>query len=1018
MFAIVYTKNFKKNDAELVLYLISALCFIYRSAIPILKYPFLVIFPILLIYQIISYHRKISFQSIITFFRTFYLPLILVFISTIAFLSTNFLQLSIFIELFSNYIVVTLFISLSFIVSEKKDISKFNKTFLDVTLIFSIILAISQIISLILPKTISKIYLLGDNEYIDYNFSLIPVFYGLIYTLQLNEKNKPKYNWNHLLLLILFSITIIISGSRRGIILLICIVLFLIFQIICKRWIKKFLLLFNTKLYKYYIISVVLVLVSIYITIFKIDSNSKNSFLFKIFPKQSTLTKQLITQKIYHYSSILSNDIDYNTLYDRLWKSNYDPKKPESGWMSEYYKPVFPIDGNSSEIVPYGSVGCLFDKETTADDWNGNAYFYSKIKSIKVEKGDSVYFSIYNYTSDEFDGDWAKLHITGGVFLSDQFIELNVRGKWQRTELKFLARESGMLDAYIYFSKRNQTNFDSLKGNIVFAYPELETVKVNYDTIDPIYRKILNLEFDPIHPETGWNPNNYKISNLALGKRQEELPRNAKAIVFDSSCYSSYWKESINLYSEIDNIEFSYGDSLFFSAYCYISEDFDGNNVFIRTEGDHVTSGHFDINLRNQWQKVEIKELLRESGRLKGYFFATKLDDNKNNSFKGFVQFAYPKIKVLSNSKFLSNPVFKNILDRKFDSRHPETGWGKRIYKLVPPPLKGRSSNIVPDDAFGYMMDRTTNASTWSNNAYSYSQVKDINIKKGDSLFFSAYCFVSQDFDGNWARLRTEGVININSEYDFSKKGQWQYLELKTICNKDGQVHCYLYWAKEGTTSFNKLKGHIIFAYPEIKILSEGSQSQSQQVIHEQPDRYQYISPNFLSNADPIRKLISKLFKTDTLFVNETFFLPDKEKSEFIDSRYVRWKFAFQLLNKKYTFKQKIFGDGYNYITYYGHAFYDNKDNIDYPHNPILSVLLYSGLIGVVIYFCFIVFQLILYIKYFKKTKIFFAFYLIAYYFSFFSANNPLDPPIMGFFSLYIFFIHFKMKSLRTKSTI
>ena len=90
---------------------------------------------------------------------------------------------------------------------------------------------------------------------------------------------------------------------------------------------------------------------------------------------------------------------------------------------------------------------------------------------------------------------------------------------------------------------------------------------------------------------------------------------------------------------------------------------------------------------------------------------------------------------------------------------------------------------MVPENAIGYRMDSSCNASSWKNNAYSYTNIT--SLFKGDSIienneYFSAsvYCFVSKDFTGNWARLSTEGDVSgrIVNNYDFNKKGEWQKL--------------------------------------------------------------------------------------------------------------------------------------------------------------------------------------------------------------------------------------------------
>jgi len=164
--------------------------------------------------------------------------------------------------------------------------------------------------------------------------------------------------------------------------------------------------------------------------------------------------------------------------------------------------------------------------------------------------------------------------------------------------------------------------------------------------------------------------------------------------------------------------------------------------------------------------------------------------------------------------------------NEKPDKRNPDTGWGVRKSKRVFP-LTGANVEIVPEKSIGYEMDRTCDGSTWSNNAYSYTNIS--SLFKIDSLsnnrrnyYALVYCFVSKDFDGTWARISVEGGASgkVNQEYDLSKKGTWQKLQINFTA-KNAIPPVFLFWAKNGVTDFSGLKGDIIFAYPEYGIKNE-----------------------------------------------------------------------------------------------------------------------------------------------------------------------------------------------------
>jgi hypothetical protein len=133
-------------------------------------------------------------------------------------------------------------------------------------------------------------------------------------------------------------------------------------------------------------------------------------------------------------------------------------------------------------------------------------------------------------------------------------------------------------------------------------------------------------------------------------------------------------------------------------------------------------------------------------------------------------------------------------------------------------------------------------------------------------------------------------------------------------------------------------------------------------------------------------------------------------KSEPVFSdRKLRWKYAAELWENEYSLINKIFGKSFMYSDRFGKKFNNNLP--DWPHNPLITVLLYSGFTGFVMYIILILKTCHLYYAYRRRIGIVIMGFAMTFFFSFFSGSNPFDPPIMGFFIVFPFFIHSINKS-------
>jgi hypothetical protein len=174
------------------------------------------------------------------------------------------------------------------------------------------------------------------------------------------------------------------------------------------------------------------------------------------------------------------------------------------------------------------------------------------------------------------------------------------------------------------------------------------------------------------------------------------------------------------------------------------------------------------------------------------------------------------------------------------------------------------------------------------------------------------------------------------------------------------------------------------------------------------PIRYQlnnskfYITDIKLVNLDESSNTSS--FVADGLNRLRTY--DNKTLDYFFSDRKDRYLYSIELWKKNYKWYNKLFGHGFDYLTWYGEKYIKTQASNDWPHNPFITVLLYSGIIGLLLYFWLLFNVISYYIKLRKTYAMAFLCFILTFYFSFFSGSSPFDPPVMGFFILLPFFIH------------
>jgi len=212
----------------------------------------------------------------------------------------------------------------------------------------------------------------------------------------------------------------------------------------------------------------------------------------------------------------------------------------------------------------------------------------------------------------------------------------------------------------------------------------------------------------------------------------------------------------------------------------------------------------------------------------------------------------------------------------------------------------------------------------------------------------------------------------------------------------------FQYFVKESTSALGALIVGIRNADEndifEISNFSMSMKKDSAQ-IDVTPYQYSFLEP-YIKNT-----LQKEVFKTEDIPVS--IYQGWKEqnavnKNRMMDSRFVLWRFAWFYFNN-FSLQEKFFGRGFEYLKVYHYVFDTegvNSDGVYYPHNPIISALLYSGIVGAVFYVLFLLQVFYRYWKLRKRITLFAIIYLLAFAFTFFSGNSHFSVPAFLILSL------------------
>lgn len=967
--------------------------YIFRMVVPYANYLFIPLILLFALYFGYLFFSNKEYKKIIPFIK-FIPSLIIIVLFYIYAFAQSYSNLFIIKDLLELAIVLFFAFTFFIIVNSSEKFKTFTTYFFKSISIFASIIALIGLVKFyFMLRGVSfqpiGIGFFGTALNSDYNFYILFSFLGIISVLYLIN-NKQSLFSNELFpafIILLLAYNVLFSFSRRGFILIIAFVLISLIIVFIRSFNERI-----KKVLKNFTILFIITFSFLTLFVFVLPSSIKIPVL-KVVGIPKINYKNTFQHIYWRYSNIFV-DLPMAKASARIWKDQLNSLDPESGWDSRIGTVVEKLQGNNVEIVPPNAFGYLMDNSCNASSWGGNAFSYTSISGIfdLKELNDGLNWfqaSVYCYVSEDFDGEWVRLSSEGNSpsAYANDYYNLAQKGTWQKLNIYFTAYNS-LPNVYLYWSRYGDTDFSNLKGHVIFSYPTYSSYQLSSKN------------------PRGWGVRKHTSEYI----QNDSIPEidGCYAYKMDSTSNADTW--SGNAYSFTSISSLYSGDSLYqkgafvASVYCYISEDFNGSWARISVEGS--VSGQkasvYDLNNKGTWQKLQISFTSGESVP-PVYLYWAKSGATNFQSLEGYVMFAYPEYNKVDISP-----------------KSPK-GWGARIHSEVL--IEGAD---IPDlkGCYAYKMDKTTNADSWDGNAFSYTNISslysgDTLINEG-SFIASVYCFVSYDFNGSWVRINSEigPLITALDYYDMTQKGSWQKLQIE-FNSTQGPHSVYLYWSKSGVKDFSSLKGYVMYAYPQYYKVNESQQGQPLSLLNQKKSTITTISiasgfQDLFSRLKNINIAGDRTIIQDSLFY-DSFVIEDDQL--FMGSRTERWRYAWYLYKNEYSWYQKIIGNGFDYLVRFNYKFYDGE-RMDYPHNPFISVLLYSGIIGLIAYLWFIGLVFWYYIKYWKYHLFFFICFLVVFYFTFFSANTHFSVPALSIFSIIPFFTRYLVNQSGSKDKI
>ncbi len=443
-------------------------------------------------------------------FRNYLIPILLFLVSLLQFVLTDKIFLTIFKELVSTSFLLFVFIVLSVIIDTENKLKQYLENLLFLIAIFAFIVSIFNFFVIFdilsfrdfVPLNLDYIGKKGETLDIDNNFASIPIFFGLIILLFHPPKPLKKSGVvSSIFLFAFFTMNVILSASKRGIVLLFILVI-IATGIIIIKYLKVSIGNNSKNSFEVgagnFLFSLILLVVFSGSFLFLTDYRFKSKFFGSMGSRNINGSFHLVTSNILEYTQVLNLNISFSDLYRLMWNPSDNPYDPDSGWGTRVHKTINHLTGFNVEIVPEGSKGYMLDNTCNASVREGNAYAYTLIGSENAVKEVVTGATVYCFVSEDFDGFYAMMAFEAE---SEDYqrvsYDMSKKGTWQKLTLNFTYKK-GEFPTYLYIAKLGETDFSAMKGYVIFAHPVINTPESNDNSAPHVlkYKKSIETEYN------------------------------------------------------------------------------------------------------------------------------------------------------------------------------------------------------------------------------------------------------------------------------------------------------------------------------------------------------------------------------------------------------------------------------------------------------------------------------------------------------------------------------------------
>jgi len=200
--------------------------------------------------------------------------------------------------------------------------------------------------------------------------------------------------------------------------------------------------------------------------------------------------------------------------------------------------------------------------------------------------------------------------------------------------------------------------------------------------------------------------------------------------------------------------------------------------------------------------------------------------------FVTFFLFPYKKdevnpraYRIFSSGVFLSIflVILFGVLSQwllKFNSLEPSTYMPLEHTEVEFQNLPGDIPDDIPLDAKGCLLNKDSFEKQLNENLFAQSIINEQNVNNGDSVILSAYCYISESFNGDQVRISGRGqILEPNDNYaDIDVRAKWQFLSIHSTTDK-GQALFVLTVGKHHIKNPDLVTGEVIFLNPTMRVI-------------------------------------------------------------------------------------------------------------------------------------------------------------------------------------------------------